>query len=295
MLWGFFLKIVIADRAAIFVDAVYGNYLEYSNWHLLIATVLFSVQIYCDFYGYSTIAMGSAKILGIDLMENFDAPYLSSSVTEFWRRWHISLTSWFKDYLYIPLGGGRNGSLRKYINKMIVFVSSGLWHGADLSFVVWGGLNGLYQIFEDLIKPIQKKVNTLFNLNRQAIGYQLICIIMTNVLVGFSWIFFRADSLKSAFGIIRKFLQEYDFSILVNYSLFRCGLDSNNFKLLIVSVGILLFSDVCKKSNIKIREIVIAQACWIRCLFIAVSVCAILLFGIWGTAYDATSFIYFQF
>ena len=121
---------VLADRIAIFVNTVYGDYTTYGGYYLLVATILFAVQIYCDFGGYSTIAIGAARILGIDLMENFDAPYLSTSVAQFWRRWHISLTSWFRDYLYFPLGGNRKGKIRKYLNKMIVFLVSGLWHGA---------------------------------------------------------------------------------------------------------------------------------------------------------------------
>lgn len=131
MLWGYYLKLVLADRIAIFVDTVYGDYKTYPGMYLIVATMLFAVQIYCDFAGYSTIAMGTAKVLGVELMENFNAPYLSTSVAEFWRKWHISLTSWFKDYLYIPLGGSRKGKLRKYLNKMIVFLVSGLWHGQD--------------------------------------------------------------------------------------------------------------------------------------------------------------------
>lgn len=138
MIWGFFLKIVLADRIAIYVDGAYGNIYEYGGWFLIVATVLFAIQIYCDFYGYSVIAVGAAKILGISLMGNFNAPYLATSVADFWRRWHISLTSWFKDYLYIPLGGSREGKVKKYFNKMMVFLISGLWHGADLSYVVWG-------------------------------------------------------------------------------------------------------------------------------------------------------------
>lgn len=139
MIWGYFLKLVLADRIAIFVDCVYGNYAQYNGIILIVATMLFAIQIYCDFYGYSTIAVGAAKIIGIDLMENFNAPYLATSVSGFWRNWHISLTSWFKDYLYIPLGGSKKGKARKYINKMVFFLTSGLWHGADLSYVIWGG------------------------------------------------------------------------------------------------------------------------------------------------------------
>ena len=140
MLWGYFLKIVLADRIAIVVDTVYTDYEKYPGWYLIVATVLFAFQIYCDFAGYSTIAIGAAEILGIKLMENFNAPYTAESVADFWKRWHISLTSWFRDYLYIPLGGNRKGKIRTYLNRMIVFLLSGLWHGASLHFVMWGGL-----------------------------------------------------------------------------------------------------------------------------------------------------------
>lgn len=139
MLWGYFLKIVIADRIAIFVDKVYGNYMLYEGIYLSVASILFAFQIYCDFAGYSIIAIGVAKILGFQLMENFNAPYLAQSVSDFWRRWHISLSSWFRDYVYIPLGGNRRGKGKRYVNLLVVFIISGLWHGANWNFVVWGG------------------------------------------------------------------------------------------------------------------------------------------------------------
>lgn len=139
MLWGYFLKVVLADRIAIFVDTVYGDVNTYSGYYIVLATILFAFQIYCDFAGYSIIAMGTAKVLGIQLMDNFESPYLAASVAGFWRHWHISLTSWFRDYLYIPLGGNKKGKIRKYANEMIVFFASGLWHGASISFVIWGG------------------------------------------------------------------------------------------------------------------------------------------------------------
>ena len=139
ILYGYFLKIVVADRISVIVDTVYGNTEVYSGWYLIVVSILFAIQIYCDFAGYSIIAIGSAKILGISLMNNFESPYLALSVSEFWRRWHISLTSWFKDYVYIPLGGNRKGRIRGYLNKIVVFILSGLWHGADLSYIAWGG------------------------------------------------------------------------------------------------------------------------------------------------------------
>ena len=155
MLWGFFLKIVLADRIAIFVDTIYENYEKYPGAYLLIATILFALQIYCDFAGYSTIAIGASEILGISLMENFDAPYLSTSVGQFWRRWHISLTSWFKDYLYIPLGGNRKSKIGGYINLLVVFLLTGIWHGAAWTFIIWGLLNGILRILE---KGLHEKV-----------------------------------------------------------------------------------------------------------------------------------------
>ncbi|MEY8375132.1 MBOAT family O-acyltransferase [Lachnospiraceae bacterium 56-18] len=138
-LWGFFQKIVIADRLAILVNEVYGNYEKYEGFQIFIATVFFAIQIYCDFAGYSNIAIGVAQMMGFQLMQNFKQPYFSKSVAEFWRRWHISLSSWFKDYLYIPLGGNKKGKIRKYMNIMIVFLISGFWHGANWTYILWGG------------------------------------------------------------------------------------------------------------------------------------------------------------
>ena len=225
MLWGFFLKIVLADRIAIFVDTAYGDCEHYQGIYLIVATVLFAVQIYCDFSGYSSIAMGTAKLLGIELMDNFNAPYLSTSVADFWRRWHISLTSWFKDYLYIPLGGSKKGILRKYLNKMIVFMLSGLWHGAQLTFVVWGTINGLYQVIGEVLMPIRKKVSDIIGINRNSEGVYALSVLATFALVDFTWIFFRADSLGRAIYIIKSILNTENIWTLFDGSLYNCGLD----------------------------------------------------------------------
>ena len=202
MLWGYFLKIVLADRIAVVVDTVYDGYEAYSGWYFVVATVLFAIQIYCDFSGYSAIAIGAARILGFDLMDNFDAPYTALSVAEYWRRWHISLTTWFKDYLYIPLGGNRKGRFRKYINIMIVFLTSGLWHGASLHFVFWGGLNGLYQIIGECLLPLRTRVARLLHLDPDSFGYRLGRVLGTFFLVDVAFIFFRADRIRTAFGIL---------------------------------------------------------------------------------------------
>lgn len=295
MIWGYFLKIVLADRIAIFVDTVYGNYTRFSGFYLIVATVLFAVQIYCDFGGYSVIAMGAAEILGIQLMENFNAPYLSTSVAEFWRKWHISLTSWFKDYLYIPLGGSRKGTFRKYINKVTVFLVSGLWHGASFSFVIWGGLNGLYQVIGEVLQPIRNWTVKKARLNRNSIGHKIIHIIFTFIFVDFSWIFFRANDTRQAIEIIKSMVSVQNPWILLDGSLYNCGLNSKNFWLMIICILILLFADICKYYGIKIREIIMQQDLWCRWLIMISSICAILVFGIWGSGYDASGFIYFQF
>ncbi|MBP3683814.1 MAG: MBOAT family protein [Oscillospiraceae bacterium] len=295
MLWGFFLKIVLADRLAIFVDTIYGNIETYTGWYLIVATVLFAVQIYCDFSGYSVIAMGTAKILGIELMENFDAPYMATSVAEFWRRWHISLTSWFKDYLYIPLGGSRKGVARKYLNKMIVFLTSGLWHGASLSFVVWGGLNGLYQVVGETTKPFRDRLVNVLGLHRESLGHILLQRFMTFALVDFTWIFFRADRLRQAVEIIKSIFTASNPWVLFDGSLYQCGLDSKNFALMLMSIALLLFADWCKTRGIVIRNVIAKQDDWFRIIFIAASVCFLLLFGLWGPALDQANFIYFQF
>ena len=151
MLWGLIKKVVIADRLAPFTDTVYNN--PTAGWpgiSFIIATVFFAFQIYCDFSGYSDIALGTARVMGFRLMTNFDSPYLSTSVGEFWRRWHISLSSWFRDYVYIPLGGSHSPQWRRYTNLLVTFLVSGLWHGASWTYVIWGGLNGIYLILEQM-------------------------------------------------------------------------------------------------------------------------------------------------
>ena len=295
MLWGFFLKIVIADRAAVFVNTVYGDYLTYGGWYLVIATLLFALQIYCDFYGYSVIAKGAAKILGIELMENFHAPYLATSVANFWQRWHISLTSWFRDYLYIPLGGSRKGTLRKYLNKLIVFLVSGLWHGANMTFLVWGGLNGLYQVIGDILKPLRDKLVGWFSLNRSSLGHKLAQTLWTIFLISFSWIFFRAKSITESLAIIKQIITVRNPWILFDGGLYECGLNSKNFGFLLICVVVLLFADYCKTRGIEIRKIIQQQDAWFRCLYIAFSILVLLIFGMWGPGYDASVFVYFQF
>jgi D-alanyl-lipoteichoic acid acyltransferase DltB (MBOAT superfamily) len=207
MLWGFFKKIVIADRLAVYVNQAYNHPAGASGIDLLVATYFFAFQIYCDFSGYSDIAIGAAKVMGFELMENFRRPYLSKSIAEFWQRWHISLSTWFKDYLYIPLGGNRVAKWRWGCNLFIVFFVSGLWHGANWTFVIWGALHGFYLVFSILTNGIRSKLLQAFCLDRLKGLVQVSRILVTFHLVLFAWIFFRANNLTEAFLIIEKISQ----------------------------------------------------------------------------------------
>jgi len=198
--WGLFKKVVIADRLAVFVNMIYNSPEDFHGLSILVATFFFAFQIYCDFSGYSDIAIGIARMMGFDLMKNFDRPYFSRSIGEFWRRWHISLSTWFRDYVYIPLGGNRVVKWRWHYNLFLTFLISGLWHGANWTFVIWGALHGVYLIMENLSKANFSK-NGLFSVFpvflRKALQMAL-----TFVLVCFAWIFFRANSLSDAMLLI---------------------------------------------------------------------------------------------
>jgi D-alanyl-lipoteichoic acid acyltransferase DltB (MBOAT superfamily) len=223
MLWGLFKKVVIADRLAVYVDTVYDQPGEYYGLTVLLATYFFAVQIYCDFSGYSDIAIGAAQVMGYDLMENFRRPYHAKSVNEFWRRWHISLSTWFRDYLYIPLGGNRVAAGRWYSNLFTVFVISGLWHGAAWTFAVWGALHGGYLIlgivtqeFRDALWHRLGKAMERSSRRHKAAAMALIpsvstvrkylSVFTTFHLVLLGWVFFRANTIEDAFLVLEKIL-----------------------------------------------------------------------------------------
>jgi len=224
MLWGLFMKLVIADRLSLYVNAVYNNAGQHSGKSLALATVFFSFQIYCDFAGYSNIAIGAARVMGFKLMTNFNRPYLSRSISEFWKRWHISLSTWFKDYLYISLGGNRVSIPRWYLNLFIVFVISGLWHGANWTFIIWGAVNGFYLVFAIVTEKPRKRFNQLIGLDRLPKLHNAIQILVTFLLASFAWIFFRANNTQDAFMIVNKILLMngplfVDWSSMMIYSL----------------------------------------------------------------------------
>lgn len=294
MLWGYFQKVVIADRCAILVTQVFEHYQSYKGFEIAIAVILFAIQIYCDFGGYSDIAIGAAEVLGIDLMKNFDVPYFSTSIYEFWKRWHISLTSWFRDYVYIPLGGNRKGRLRKYVNIMIVFLLSGLWHGANWTYLFWGGLHGIYQIVGDCIKPLRENLNARLAVEKESFSYRLANIIGTFILVDFAWIFFRAGSISDAVGIVKQMFAEFNMWVLFDGSLYNLGLDNKDFTVGIISIMILLSADAVRRRCF-IRGWMDKQSFWFKLLVTYGAIFFILIFGIYGYGYNASEFIYFQF
>ncbi len=294
ILWGYFLKLVIADRLAIFVNSVYDRLGSADGTIVAIATVFYSFEIYCDFAGYSAIAIGVSRILGIDVMKNFDCPYLAGNIAGFWRRWHISLSTWLRDYIYIPLGGNRKGVFRKYLNILIVFAVSGIWHGSALTFLVWGILHALYQIAGYLTMPVRDRIIEVLKINRQGLSHRTIKSLLTFLLVNFAWIFFRSSSLEQAWTVIKK---SFEFTpwIFTDASLTRYGLSELGFNVAVAGLIILGIMDVLSYNGFEMRKLIIRQGIWYRWAIMIAAVVAILVFGIWGAGYNATSFIYQQF
>ena len=213
ILWGLFKKIVLADNCAEYADLIFNNSPHYSGSTLMLGAVFFTFQIYGDFSGYSDIALGTAKLFGIDLLKNFSFPYFSRDIAEFWRRWHISLSSWFRDYLYIPLGGSKGGTLKKVRNTFIIFLVSGFWHGANWTFIAWGALHAIYFLPLLLLNKNRNNIETVAKGKYLPSIKELISIISTLTLVIFAWIFFRADNIQHALNYISKIFSRSSFSI----------------------------------------------------------------------------------
>lgn len=280
MLWGFFKKMVIADNLSIIVDNVYNNPSQQNGFTFLIATYFFTFQIYCDFSGYSDIALGSAKIMGFDLMKNFNIPYISKSIKEFWERWHISLSSWFRDYLYIPLGGNRVKKSRWILNLFIVFLVSGFWHGANWTFIVWGALHGTYLILEILLKPTTDKL--LYTTSKFG---KFISVIITFHLAMLAWIFFRASSIEAAMFALNQIFT----NLFTSFSLTGTASAPLLIFSLFITAALFYIIDFMKE-NKRIKELFFSSS-YLRYGVYLFLIYTILLFG--NT--DKTQFIYFQF
>lgn len=286
ILIGLFKKMVIADNLSVIVDSIYTNPGDYLGFPSLIATVFFTFQIYCDFSGYSDIAIGLARLLGFKLMTNFKTPYFSKSLTEFWRNWHISLSSWFRDYVYIPLGGGKMSEKRVYINIMITFLLSGLWHGANWTFLAWGSIHGVVLILEKkfIINKIKFKNNFIMNSIRIFFTFSFVCI---------AWIFFRAENFTNSILILSNLFNDVlDYNNYSVMSLKFRGLGLKPINLIICSLSILLLImiEVGSKSKTVLSVFNSHKLVRISCYYF---ILVLILF--WGTQYSGDNFIYFQF
>ena len=294
ILYGLFKKMVLADRAAVFVNEVFDHYYMYRGLFVLFAVVLFSIQLYMDFSGCMDIVIGVSELFGIRMRENFNAPYGAESVADFWRRWHISLTSWFRDYLYIPLGGNRRGKYRKYLHILIVFLFCGAWHGAGFTWLAWGGLNGLYQIAGDMTRSARQRVCSFLGLEEKSGGAVLRKRLTTIVLIEFGWLFFRANGIREAFIMLRRMVSGWNPWILSDGSLYEAGLDPWDFLILItgtIIVGIL--SQLGQKQNL--HDIFVKQSWLFQAVVILLTAVTCYLFGIYGPQIDAADFIYYNF
>ena len=296
MLFGYFQKVVLSGYLEIAANTAFNGWTTRTGFQMLLAMFCFTFQIYCDFSSYSNLATGAAEVMGFQLMKNFDTPYFAVSVTDFWRRWHISLSTWFRDYLYIPLGGNRKGELRKQINRMVVFLVSGLWHGADWHYVIWGGLNGAYQWIGDLLKPVRKKVMKVLHVNEEETSHKLLQILITFLLISVTWVFFRARSVKESVFILMRIMH------LDGYEWFNWG---NNLKMLglslatrnvlVISLGIQFVADLLLYRRVDMRGWFLRQGLWLRWVILYIAIFGILIFGVYGPGYDASQFIYTQF
>ena len=274
LLWGMFIKLVIADRLGLFVDTVYANYIHYSGSTCFVASIFYTLQIYCDFAGYSLMAIGIARTLGFNLINNFRRPYLAVSITDFWRRWHISLTRWLTQQVYIPLGGSRCSKARTYWNIFVTFLVSGIWHGANWTFIVWGIMHGIFQIVEKAL-GWQK-----YEGHNWAVKAVRICV--TFLLVNFAWVFFRMPDIGSAFSMIEKMFANAGIPDLSDFG---------SISLLIVSIGlsILAFKDF--RDEYFINKMKFLETKIVRWAIYVVLFCMILNFGV----LDGGQFIYVNF
>lgn len=273
---GLFLKFAIADRLAAHTDAVFAIPAIYDGLTLLFSVLLFTVQIYCDFAGYSQIAIGIARCMGIKLMDNFDTPYFSRSIKEFWRRWHISFSTWLKDYIYIPLGGNRVSRFRKNINVFITFLVSGLWHGANTTFIVWGGLHGIYNMIPSSVK------------DNDSAWKRIVSVVLTFIAVSFAWIFFRASSVSDAFLVIKRIATTTALNVtsLQNMILPFTG-DNTSVAYAGVSIA-LIFLLWVKEWMVNYRK---ETAHCLRPIYVVIMTCCLILFGKFGNG----GFIYANF
>ena len=288
---GLFMKVVIADRLARYVNIVYNNPTDFQGLSHVVATFFFAFQIYCDFAGYSLVAIGSAEVMGFRLMKNFDRPYLSKSISEFWSRWHISLSSWFRDYVYIPLGGNRVARSRWYYNLFITFLLSGLWHGANWTFVIWGAMNGFYLIVSLVTRDARERFNQATGLASHRRLHATVSILVTFSLTCVAWIFFRAATLDDALHVIRAAIAMPTLHQIVPDIVRAEGISKIEVAYCFVLIGALMTVELVSTRIDLVKQFRL-QPAWVRWPVYYATCMAIWLLGI---STQAKAFIYFQF
>ena len=297
--WGFFKKIVIADRLAVVVNTVFNDPQSFESSKIVLAVLAFSFQIYIDFSAYCDIAIGTGRILGIDLVENFNRPYFAKSIGDFWRRWHISFSTWLRDYIFIPLNyRHRRKKLRLLwtsLDVMVTFLISGLWHGANWTFVIWGGLHGLYQVWELLSKDWRDAWVRRLNIDRSSFAHKTFQIVVTFSLVSFSWLFFRAESVSDAIYMV-KTIFTLDGTTAISAWVFNdgsLGLDAMDFSVMTNALLLFLVYEFINR-RINVFKILRAQPLWFRWAFYMGLIFAILIFGYYGK-FNPEDFVYTRF
>lgn len=290
-LWGAFLKLVIADRLALMTDRLFQEYYDYTGVVLMVNSLAYTFQIYADFAGYSYMAIAVSRLFGFRLKDNFRQPYLAADIQDFWRRWHISLTSWFTEYLYFPLGGNRRGSARRYVNIFMVFLVSGLWHGAAWSFVIWGGLHGFYQIAGHITRPWRSALYDRLGIDRSRAAFRLGQRFITFSLVSFAWIFFRSENLAKALVYCRNMLRGLAPWALFDASLTAFGISSLDWAILLFALGLLGLVSVLREKGFD-SGCILKQGMAARALLCWAMFIVILVFGAYGGEYSASAFIY---
>ncbi len=294
VLWGFFKKLVIADRCGILVNEVFTNYQNYSGYQILIASLFYTVQIYADFSGFTDIAIGVSQSLGIKLSDNFKQPYFSRSIQDFWRRWHISLSSWFRDYIYFPLGGNRKGELRKYLNVILVFVISGLWHGVGFNYIAWGLLHGSYQVVGALTKNFKGKLARCLGLDMQSRVYHALQVAINLFLINLSWIFFRAEGFRKAIFMIESMVLGIIQQKSVGGLFYSLGLNEIEFLILTIAIILAFFVSLQQRRK-SIRVVLSQQPLIARWPIYILALASVVLLGLYGPASPASPFIYYNF
>lgn len=292
ILWGFFLKMMIADRAAVVVNEVFDHHDQYVGCYVLAAGILYSIELYADFAACISISKGIANLFGIHLADNFNHPYLAVSVKDFWHRWHMSLSEWLKDYIYIPLGGSHRGRIRTFLNLILTFLVSGIWHGAGLRFVVWGLMHAGYQIAGQLTQKARVRAAGLLGLEEAVEVRTWIQRIWTFLCVMVAWILFRAENLTTGLQMIRSMFRVRNVWIFTNDALLTLGLDWKEWLVLTASILILFIVSLKQEKGTVFADRIFGQPVMVRWGLYLIVIFGIMTYGVYGMGYDPQAFIY---